>query len=88
MNTKKFTTIIIILVVLIIAGFSGYYLITKKQPAIFGTKKTTSVMPTNAQILRRLTAPLNTQSSSINIKDIKRDLNATDLTIIDEGIKK
>ena len=89
MNTKKFTTIVIILIILILGAFSAYYFINKKQGVnIFTTKKTTSTMPTKIEILDRLTAPLNRQSGSINIKDIKADLNATDLTIIDEGINK
>jgi LEA14-like dessication related protein len=86
MNTKKITTIVIILIIL--GGFAVYYSINKKQGTNIFTRKTTSTMPSKTEILSRLTAPLNRQSSSVTIKDIKADLNATDLMIIDEGIKK
>lgn len=81
----KFLLLIVVFVLMI----GAYY--------YFGMKtKVNNVAPTNSniaeqtntQILARLLAPLNTQGTSIKLKDIKKDLIATNFSMLGTDAKK
>lgn len=71
------------LVILIAGGLLYYFLVFQKnKQSMNGATYELS----DIEILSRLTAPLDTQSGSTNILDIQSDLDATDFSILVEGL--
>lgn len=81
---KKSTgAIISIIVIVLVLAFGAYYFL-KQVPATQGPTGSTSGEAT--QQADALTATLSTQGTSTDIADIKKDMDATNLSGIDAGL--
>lgn len=86
MTHRKSTIVLIILAILVILiGVAYYFLVIQKKA---DRVSQSTYQQSNADVIRRLTASLNTQSTSTNIADIRADLEATDFSILTEGLSE
>lgn len=85
MNTRKSYTILIIVICILAVALALYYYFYVRTPKGQNTLETTRL--SNAEILSRLTASLDSQSVSDELSDIERDLDRTDFSGLDEGIR-
>ena len=84
MKNKSKITLSIIILILVIGLVYYFFFFQKNQQKVSRVKYEQS----NAEILRRLTAPLDTQSGSTDIVDISNDLAATDFSVLTEGLSQ
>lgn len=84
MTKSKSVIVWIIIGAVVVLGALAYYFFVMKHNTNF--TEVPSYKQTDIEIVRRLTADLNRQSVSTNIVDITTDLEATDFSVLTEGL--